>query len=115
MNDEVQRRIAVTRKEHLPYLDLSGQGLSSVPEEVLTLTWLEALSLSNNAIMDITSLPALHRLKKLALSNNKIENISALASLQELIITSLTSLRLKDMTSSKKLLLLVIGSKTSMS
>ncbi len=97
MNQQAQQRIQKTIDERLEYLDLSGLGLEHIPEEVATLDWIGALSLSRNKITDISLLAKMTNLHKLALTDNCIEDISPLASLSKLRFVFLAKNRVKDL------------------
>ncbi|MDF1881280.1 leucine-rich repeat domain-containing protein [Sulfurimonas sp. MAG313] len=78
MIEEALRRIKITKKENLSYLNLRGLDLKEVPKEILEVPWIGALSLSNNNIKNIEILSNMKNVHKLALSNNLIEDISVL-------------------------------------
>lgn len=84
MIEEALRRIDVTKKDKLHYLDLSGLGLESIPKEVLEVPWIGALSLSRNKISDISILSQMTQVHKLALTNNEVEDISVLEKMPKL-------------------------------
>lgn len=84
MLKEALRRIEVTKKEKLHYLDLRGLQLDEIPKEILEIPWVQALSLSNNNISDLTLLSQMTQLHKLALTDNHIEDISVLEDLPKL-------------------------------
>ncbi len=84
MLEEALKRINTTIEEKLEYLDLSGLGLEEIPKEVVTLTWIGALSLSRNKISDISLLAQMPNLHKLALTENRIQDVSVLGSLPKL-------------------------------
>ncbi|MDQ7042531.1 MAG: hypothetical protein Q9M34_03265 [Sulfurimonas sp.] len=81
---EVLRRIEVTKREKLTYLDLKGLDLQEIPKELLEVSWIGALSLSENKISDISLLSQMTNLHKLALTANNIEDISVLNGLSKL-------------------------------
>ena len=78
-------------KEHVRSLSLSGKGLTTVPDSITNLTWLESLDLSSN---QLTTLPEaignLKALKFLNIDGNKItslpESIGKLKSLLKLTV-----------------------------
>lgn len=84
MIEEALRRIEITKKEKLSYLDLKGLELEEIPKQILDVPWIGALSLSENNIADITLLSQMTQLHKLALSNNKIKDVSTLEGLPKL-------------------------------
>lgn len=101
MIKEALRRIEVTKKEKLHYLDLSGLDLDSVPEEVLEVSWIGALSLSNNKIKDISILSQMEQLHKLAVTNNLLEDISVLSTMPKLRFIFLATNKIKDISQIK--------------
>jgi len=94
--EEVRRRVDITKKEKLGYLDLRGLGLDRVPEEILEVPWIGALSLSDNNITDISILAKMGDLHKLALTSNRIEDISVLEKLPKLRFIFLANNCVKD-------------------
>ena len=78
MINEVAQRIALCKKEKSTTLNLSGLGLSSIPEEVGELVWLEKLDLDNNQIQTIQGLDNLAQLSWLDLDNNQIQSLNGL-------------------------------------
>jgi len=101
MLEEALRRIEVTKQEQLHYLDLSGLDLDYIPNEVLEVSWIGALSLSKNRIKDISILSQMTQLHKLALTNNAIEDISVLSSMPKLRFIFLGSNKIVDITKIK--------------
>jgi len=101
MIEEALRRIEVTKKDKLHYLDLSGLELESIPEEVLDVSWIGALSLSNNHIKDISILSQMTQLHKLSATNNRIEDVSVLASMPKLRFIFLAGNKIEDITQIK--------------
>jgi len=96
MIEEALRRIEVTKKEKLGYLDLRGLELISIPQEILEVPWIGALSLSNNKISDLTILSQMRQVHKLALTNNCIEDISVLKLMPKLRFIFLGNNLIKD-------------------
>lgn len=84
MIEEALRKIEVTKKEKLHYLDLRGLQLEEIPIQILEIPWIQALSLSDNKISDISLLSQMTQLHKLALTHNSIEDISVLEGLPKL-------------------------------
>lgn len=84
MIEEALRRIETTKIEKLHYLDLRGLNLEDIPKEILDIPWIQALSLSNNKLTDLTILSQLPSIHKLALSKNNISDISILEQLPRL-------------------------------
>ena len=96
MIDEALLRIERTKKEKLHYLDLRGLHLDEIPKEILEIPWIQALSLSNNNISDISLLSQMTQIHKLALTNNRIEDISVLEKLPKLRFIFLADNLIKD-------------------
>jgi Leucine-rich repeat (LRR) protein len=96
--EEALKRINVTKKEKLHYLDLKGLDLDVIPKEILTVPWIGALALSANKISDISILSEMKELHKLALTDNKISDISALRDLHKLRFIFLGDNLIEDIT-----------------
>lgn len=101
MIEEALRRIEVTKKENLGYLDLKGLELKEIPKELLNVSWIGALSLSENNISDIRLLSQMPNLHKLALTGNKIKDISVLEGLPKLRFIFLADNLISDITALK--------------
>ncbi len=101
MMEEVLRRIEVTKVQKLHYLDLKGLELQEIPRELLEVSWIGALSLSENNISDISLLSEMTNLHKLALTGNKIEDISVLEGLEKLRFIFLSKNLITDISSLK--------------
>lgn len=71
-------------------IDISGLGLSSIPSELLELTSLESINISNNSLNGIDKISIFRNLKELIASNN---NISVIPDTLQ-TISSLETLRL---------------------
>ena len=56
-------------------LDLSGMGLTEIPDDVFTLTSLESLDISNNSISSLGKIGSLHNLKNLYAHKNKLSSL----------------------------------------
>ncbi len=54
LNNTVQKRIEICRKNHSTYLDLSGCNLHEIPEEVYEMDWIEVLDLSSTYYFEKT-------------------------------------------------------------
>jgi len=93
---EALERIEKTKKEKLTYLDLKGLSLEQIPQEILEVPWIGALSLSDNKLCDISLLSGMKNLHKLALTNNQIEDISVLQALDKLRFIFLAHNKIKD-------------------
>lgn len=96
MIEEALRRIERTKKEKLHYVDLRGLQLEEVPKELLDIPWIQALSLSDNKISDISILSKMTQLHKLALTSNQIEDIEVLEGLPKLRFIFLGNNLIKD-------------------
>ncbi len=112
MSQEALRRIHATKEDNLNYLDLSGLGLEAIPDEITSLTWIGALSLSRNRIKDISLLAKLPNLHKLALSDNCIDDITVLNDLPKLRFIFLGNNQIEELSvikSQKRLKKLVVN------
>ncbi|MCF6206328.1 MAG: leucine-rich repeat domain-containing protein [Sulfurovum sp.] len=98
MDSEAAQRIAACKTKEMPYLDLSRCSLQSIPQELAELDWLQALSLSQNQIEDISLLSQLPHLHKLSLSHNRIGDISALRTLTKMKFLFLHHNAIDDLT-----------------
>jgi Leucine-rich repeat (LRR) protein len=78
INPEAIKRIIECEENRSKSLDLSKLGLTSVPEEIAHLFWLEQLNLSNNDIRKISNLEKLEKLKVIGLSTNQIQKLKEL-------------------------------------
>ena len=96
MIEEALLRIQHTKEDKLHYLDLRGLQLKEIPKEILEIPWIQALSLSNNNISDISLLSQMTQIHKLALTNNCIEDIEVLESLPKLRFIFLANNLVKD-------------------
>ena len=88
---EAERRIEAARQESAPELDLSGLGLTEVPEAIASLTQLETIDLSYNQLTELPeAIAALTQLQTLYLSSNQLtelpEAIGYLTNLEDLSI-----------------------------
>jgi len=101
MIKEALRRIEVTKKENLHYLDLRGLQLEEIPKEILEVSWIGALSLSGNKIKDISILSKMTNVHKLALTNNLIEDLSVLENMPKLRFIFLANNKVKDISKIK--------------
>jgi len=101
MIKEALERIQRTKEENLHYLDLRGLGLEEIPNEILEVPWIGALSLSDNKISNINLLSKMTNIHKLALTNNNIEDISVLESLEKLRFIFLAENNIKDISKIK--------------
>ncbi|MBD2157358.1 COR domain-containing protein [Leptolyngbya sp. FACHB-16] len=87
---EAERRIEAAFQEGATELDLSGLGLTEVPEAIASLTQLQSLNLSNNELTELKAIVSLTQLQELNLSNNELtelpEAIASFTQLQELYL-----------------------------
>ena len=98
MIEEALRRIETTKTEKLHYLDLRGLNLEEIPKEILEIPWIQALSLSNNKLTDLSILNQLPNIHKLALTKNNISDISILETLPKLRFIFLGDNQVTDIT-----------------
>jgi Leucine-rich repeat (LRR) protein len=78
-------------------LDLSGLKLKALPYEIVQLSHLTALNISNNALTKLDVLSKLTQLKMLDLSNNQITDMSPLSQLIDLQRLNLNGNPLKNL------------------
>lgn len=62
---DVRLKIRHVKRSGETTLDLSGMGLTEIPEDVFSLTSLESLDISENSIASLDKIAALHSLKNL--------------------------------------------------
>jgi hypothetical protein len=95
---EAERRIEQARREGATTLNLSGMGLTEVPEAITSLTQLTWLNLSDNQrINSIDAIASLLQLTKLNLKNNQLTSIpEEIASLTQLTKLNLHNNQLTD-------------------
>lgn len=115
---EAEQRIEAALQEGATELDLSGLGLTELPEEIASLTQLRSLYLSHNQLTELPeAIASLTQLQSLRLSDNQLtelpEAIASLTQLQELnlrsnqltelpeAIASLTQLQSLDLSSNQ--------------
>lgn len=79
-----EQRIVDCFKRKEAQLDLSGFGLTKIPECVKKLPWLEKIDLSHNKIQNIDELGSLTNLSVVLLNNNEIESLDGLKKLENL-------------------------------
>lgn len=76
MNKNIINKLIEVKASNATTLDLSGLGLTFIPEEVFELKFLTSLDLSNNEIEEISDkMLRLENMKQLNLDNNPIKNI----------------------------------------
>ena len=84
MFEQALRRIAANRQSQSPVLDLSGCELETLPVELVALTWLESLNLSDTKIRDLSPLTRLRLLEQLNLRGTPVNDLDPLSALIEL-------------------------------
>jgi len=94
--EEAIRRINVANKESNFSLDLTALELTTIPKEILKLTHLSSLDLSNNNIEDISILSHLTTLTYLDIDHNQVRDISSLSTLIHLTTFNFNCNRIKD-------------------
>jgi len=84
------------RKKEAEILDLSGLGLTEVPEELSDLDHLVYLNLGANKIKEIQYLDQLVNLQELSLADNRIDQIDGLERLENLVSLDLSKNDLRE-------------------
>ena len=84
MSEKALYRIREAKEQHLATLDLSYCNLTTLPDELLELTWLTALYLRNNNIRYVNPLSKLPNLTRLYLYHNLIVDLDPLTALSNL-------------------------------
>jgi internalin A len=85
MSERAQHRIRGAKEQRLTSLNLSGCGLTEIPNEVFELTWLEGLTLSGNrALYDLSLLTNLPSLQQLDVQHTRVSDLSPLTNLLSL-------------------------------
>ncbi|MGF1519862.1 MAG: COR domain-containing protein [Nodosilinea sp.] len=96
---EAERRIEVARQEGAIELDLSGLGLTELPEAIASLTQLQSFNLSRNQLTELPEMIAsLTQLQELNLSSNQLTELpEAIASLTQLQTLDLAENQLTEL------------------
>jgi len=69
---DIKLKIRHAKRGNERHLDLSGMGLSEVPVDIIQLTMLETINLSNNKLTSLRRLEQLPNLKEIVAPNNSI-------------------------------------------
>ncbi|MBD1996457.1 leucine-rich repeat domain-containing protein [Leptolyngbya sp. FACHB-541] len=96
---EAEQSIEAARQEGATELDLSGMGLTELPEAIASLTLLRSLDLSNNQSMELPeAIASLTQLQSLNLFHNQLTELpEAIASLTQLQSLDLSNNQLMEL------------------
>lgn len=72
MSSDLKLKIRHAKRANEKSLDLSGMGISELPADIISLSMLESLNISNNKLINLKRLENLTYLKELDASNNLI-------------------------------------------
>ena len=84
MSKKALKLIEYEKMERTGMLNLFSCGLTQLPKEIIKLTWLKKLVISDNQIQDIAPLQYLTQLIELDISKNNINDASPLQHLKQL-------------------------------
>lgn len=73
---DIKLKIRHAKRGNEKSLDLSGFGISELPVDLLQLTMLEAINLSNNKLTSLKKLESLPNLRLIDASNNSISALT---------------------------------------
>ncbi|PFX23394.1 Leucine-rich repeat and WD repeat-containing protein 1 [Stylophora pistillata] len=90
--EDIKKRSGRENLSEIRQLDLSGLGLTCIPDELLQeLPNLTELNMSKNKLTDIKSEKAFPKLKVLSVANNQLSNVEGLTAFSNLISLDVTS------------------------
>lgn len=72
MLSDLKLKIRHAKRANVKTLDLSGMGISDLPADLLQLTMLENINLSNNKLTNLRKIESLPNLREVNASNNLI-------------------------------------------
>jgi internalin A len=72
MMSDIKLKIRHAKRGNERLLDLSGMGLSEIPVDIVQLTMLETINLSNNKLTSLRRLEQLPNLREIIAPNNQI-------------------------------------------
>jgi internalin A len=72
MMSDIKLKIRHAKRGNERQLDLSGMGLSEIPVDIVQLTMLETINLSNNKLTSLRRLEQLPNLREIIAPNNQI-------------------------------------------
>lgn len=75
MMSDIKLKIRHAKRGNERTLDLSGMGLSEVPVDIVQLTMLEVINLSNNKINSLRRIEQLPNLREIQAANNQISSL----------------------------------------
>lgn len=75
MLSDIKLKIRHAKRANEKSLDLSGMEMSELPVDLLQLTMLESINLSNNKLVSLRKIESLPNLREVNASNNLISNL----------------------------------------
>lgn len=72
MLSDIKLKIRHAKRANEKSLDLSGLGMTDLPADLLQLTMLESLNISNNKLTSLRKIESLPNLREVNASNNQI-------------------------------------------
>lgn len=75
MMSDIKLKIRHAKRGNERTLDLSGMGLSEVPVDIVQLTMLEVINLSNNKLSNLRRIEQLPNLREIQAANNQISSL----------------------------------------
>ena len=74
---EIKLKIRHAKRGNERSIDLSGMGLIEIPGDIMQLTCLEQINLSNNKLTNMVGIEQLQNLREINAQNNNISNLHA--------------------------------------
>ena len=75
MISDIKLKIRHAKRGNEKSLDLSGQGMTELPVDLLQLTMLESLNVSNNKLTSLKKIESLPNLREVNASHNMIASL----------------------------------------
>lgn len=75
MSGDIKLKIRHAKRGNEKSLDLSGYGMSELPADIMQLTMLEVLNVSNNKLTNLRKIDSLPNLRVVDASNNNISSL----------------------------------------
>ena len=75
MMGDIKLKIRHAKRGNEKTLDLSGFGISELPSDLLQLTMLEVLNISNNKLTNLRKIESLPNLRVVDASNNNVTSL----------------------------------------
>ena len=74
---DIKLKIRHAKRGNERSIDLSGMGLIEIPGDIMQLTCLEQINLSNNKLTNLVGIEQLQNLREINAQNNNISNLHA--------------------------------------